>query len=287
MRYIPAALQAHLDSGTTTLCHCWLVMRRDGQTLGFTDHDHPLSFDGITFGAENGLQSGALETATGLAADNLDVLGALSSAAITETDLESGRYDDAEVDLFLVNWRDPNQRVLIFRGSIGETTRGPIGFRAELRGMAHRLDQPMGRVFQRQCDAELGDTRCGVLLTPVSGTVTSTDGIGGLHVTGFETQEDGSFTQGLLRWTSGTNTGQTAPIRRHASGYLALWTPSANPPQPGDRFTATPGCDKSFTTCRDRFANTLNFRGFPHMPGDDWLTRYPSRGELHDGAPLA
>ncbi|MDX5493645.1 MAG: phage BR0599 family protein, partial [Alphaproteobacteria bacterium] len=29
--------------------------------------------------------------------------------------------------------------------------------------------------------------------------------------------------------------------------------------------------DKQFTTCRDRFANAVNFRGFPHMPGNDFV----------------
>ena len=43
------------------------------------------------------------------------------------------------------------------------------------------------------------------------------------------------------------------------------------------------GCDKRFGTCGTRFANTLNFRGFPTIPGDDYLTTYPAEGERHDG----
>lgn len=43
------------------------------------------------------------------------------------------------------------------------------------------------------------------------------------------------------------------------------------------------GCDKRFSTCGSRFANTLNFRGFPSVPGDDFLTVYPGEGERHDG----
>ena len=30
-------------------------------------------------------------------------------------------------------------------------------------------------------------------------------------------------------------------------------------------------CPRSFTACRDQFANTLNFRGFPYLLGDDAL----------------
>lgn len=35
-------------------------------------------------------------------------------------------------------------------------------------------------------------------------------------------------------------------------------------------------CDKRFETCRDVFANTLNFRGFPHLPGPDALLAGPA-----------
>jgi len=35
------------------------------------------------------------------------------------------------------------------------------------------------------------------------------------------------------------------------------------------------GCDKRFDTCVSRFANAVNFRGEPHLPGNDLLTRYP------------
>ncbi len=35
-------------------------------------------------------------------------------------------------------------------------------------------------------------------------------------------------------------------------------------------------CDQRFETCRDVFANTENFRGFPHMPGNDFLLAGPA-----------
>lgn len=42
-------------------------------------------------------------------------------------------------------------------------------------------------------------------------------------------------------------------------------------------------CDKRWRTCVDTFANGPNFRGFPTMPGEDFVTLYPSEGERHDG----
>ena len=47
----------------------------------------------------------------------------------------------------------------------------------------------------------------------------------------------------------------------------------------GDTFIVTAGCDKRFATCRDRFDNAVNFRGFPHIPGNDFVVSYPVQGE--------
>lgn len=44
------------------------------------------------------------------------------------------------------------------------------------------------------------------------------------------------------------------------------------------------GCDKRLATCVGRFGNALNFRGFPTVPGGDFLTLWPGQGERHDGS---
>jgi uncharacterized phage protein (TIGR02218 family) len=55
----------------------------------------------------------------------------------------------------------------------------------------------------------------------------------------------------------------------------------------GDLFVVTAGCDKRFETCRSKFSNTVNFRGFPHLPGNDFVAGYAVSGEPgHDGSPV-
>ena len=48
---------------------------------------------------------------------------------------------------------------------------------------------------------------------------------------------------------------------------------------------AFPGatCDKRFSTCRDAFANAVNFQGFPDTPGDDFLAVYAATSGKADG----
>jgi len=279
MKSIPPTLQAKLDGGVTTLSRCWTVTRKDGTRLGFTEHDETLMLNGIAHEPDAGLSAGALESASGLASDNTDVIGALSSDAITETDLERGVYDGAEVDVTLVDWTEPTDNVILFRGNIGETTRGPAVFSAELRSLAAKLDQPMGRAYLTQCDAALGDERCHVILTPTTATVTAISPMGEITAIGLRE----GHARGLLTWISGSNAGTTHPVRDQAGEALMLWAPPSDPIQPGDVFEVTQGCDKTLATCRDRFDNVENFQGFPHIPGDDFATSYPNRGEGNDG----
>jgi uncharacterized phage protein (TIGR02218 family) len=170
MKQLSSGLTTHLAGGVTTLCRCWRLARKDGTVMGFTDHDRDLVFDGVTYQAATGFAASAIEDQLGLAVSNLDVDGALSSAAITEADIHAGRYDDAEVTVFLVNWAAPAQRVILRKGFLGQVERGEVAFKAELRGLAARLEQVAGRVFQRTCPWELGDARCGVDLIHLSTT---------------------------------------------------------------------------------------------------------------------
>ena len=164
MKSLPPALQAHLDEGTTTLSWCWRITRADGVTFGFTDHDRTLTFDGTEFEPESGLTASEVRSGSDLSVDAQDAQGVLSSDRITETDILDGRWDNAAVEVWRVNWSAPSQRVLLRRGAIGQIRRGRLTFVAEVRSLAHVLGQTVGRTFQASCDAALGDPRCGVNL---------------------------------------------------------------------------------------------------------------------------
>lgn len=292
MREIDPELQARLDGGATRLCRCWRVDRRDGTKLGFTDHDEDVIFDGVVFRAGTGMNASALQSATGLSVDNAQATGALSDASIGEADVLAGRYDGARIRHWLVDWQDPGLRVLLFAGSFGEIKRQDRAFEVELRGLAEPLNSPVGRSILRTCDRRLGDSRCGV---DGNAAVFSGEGVvlgggtwGALVADGLDGFADGWFTHGVLTWLSGANLGDRLSVKldRVESGRRELW-PWQAPGQPvvaGDRFRVVAGCDKSAATCRTKFDNLVNFRGFPHLPGDDWVTAYPTDGAMNDGS---
>ncbi|KMO12609.1 DUF2163 domain-containing protein [Methylobacterium indicum] len=294
MKILSPSLAAHLASGVTTLCHCWIVTRTDGLRLGFTDHDEDLVVDGVTCSAESGATGTAVEQGTGLAADSLEIVGALTSGRLAESELARGLFDGAAVAVWRVDWASPADRVLILSGTVGEVSRGPTAFTAEVRGLADRLNQPRGRVYQRSCDALLGDARCGIDAGAAAirgaGTVATVRSARSVTASGLSAYVSRWFEAGRLVWTSGANAGAAVEVRAHGlAGGLAsldLWEPMPAPINPGDTFQVVAGCDKSLASCRDKFANVLNFRGFPDLPGNDYAVAYAVQGADNDGGRL-
>lgn len=290
MKSLPSGLQAHLDSGTTTLAWCWKIIRTDGAVFGFTDHDLVLTFAGNAYEPESGFVPSEIRAAQDFSVDAQDVEGALSSDRITETDILDGRWDNAEVEVWRVNWAATDQRLLMRRGNLGDIRRGRTSFVAEVRSLAHWLNQTVGRTYQFSCDADLGDTRCGVnLASPLwsaSGIVATLSGSRGFTSAALGSFAADTFTLGVVSWTTGANAGRKAEIASFANGAITLFEAPVRPIAFGDAFTATAGCDKQFATCAAKFGNGVNFRGFPHMPGEEAVLRYPNQGDANNGAPL-
>jgi uncharacterized phage protein (TIGR02218 family) len=300
MRTIPSAFQARLDSGVTTLARCWIVTRRDGAKLGFTDHDADLTIDGTVCRAGTGLTASEATARLGLQVDGSEIAGALADESLAEADLAAGRYDAAEVALHLVDWSEPSLRVLLTRGVLGEIRRAGAAFTAELRSLSHRLNEESGRLYTATCSADLGDARCTVDLTNAAfhggGAVAALAGASAFRVSGLDDFDDGWFTAGRFVFSGGANAGFAVEVKTHRvavkthrvalDGVLVeLWQAPPEPIAAGDAFTVTAGCDKRFATCRDRFGNGVNFRGFPTIPGNDFIISYPVPGKA--GSALA
>jgi len=215
VRTLDIGFRTHIESGATTLATCWKITRRDAVVFGLTDHDQPLSFGGTDYRPM--LDGGEMPARLGAQVDTGEVLGVLRSDAIAEDDIAEGLFDGAAVETWRVNWRDPAQRALIRRATIGEIVREDGQFRAELRSGQQALNRVQGRVYSPLCDAVLGDARCTV-----------------------------------------------------STSYpdFAL------------------GCDRQLGTCRGRFDNVANFRGFPHIPGNDFVLKYPRDDQALAGGAL-
>ncbi len=287
MRTLPTGMAAAIASGATTFCRCWRLARADGFVLGFTDHDQDITVAGTLYQAGSGMEGTQAESVLGLAVAGSEINGVLRSDAIVESDIASGLWDAAEISMLLVDWSNPAEFVLLEKGAAGEIRRTDHGFTVELRSASYALDQPRGRLFQSACSADLGDAKCTIQLgNPLyraTAVISSGDGRLTLNADGLAGVPDGWFSGGSLIFSTGGNAGARADVKQHknlgGTAEIGLWAPLAEPLVVGDGFTIFAGCDKSFATCRDRFANALNFRGFPFMPGNDFVLGSVRTGE--------
>ncbi|MDB5714263.1 MAG: hypothetical protein JWO15_1660 [Sphingomonadales bacterium] len=258
----------------TTLALLWRLERADGIVLGFTSHDRDLVREGLVYRSAPGMLPSAIERTDGLEASSLDLAGALTSDALTEADFSAGRWDGAALWVSAVDWSDASaEPVLLARGELGAVELKAAGFSVTLRGPTAVLDKPVVEETSPECRASLGDRRCRVdlagrrvLATVVSGaeeTVTLAVAIGA-----------GLFEFGSLRWVDGPNAGLGSMVVASVGTVLTLREAPAFAVTGAVSVEITEGCDRRFTTCCTRFANAVNFRGEPHLPGNDLLTRY-------------
>ena len=240
MKSASTQLAAHCADETTTLATCWKVTRKDGLVLGFTDHDQDLTVESLLYQVSTGYTRSAIHAISDLSVDNLDIESALNSDTLDAADL---------------------------RDAV---------FKAELRGLTQALSQQIVELYTPDCRTDLGDARCKINLAAltVTGTVTAVSDQRGFTDTA-RTEADGYWSGGLVTWTSGTNAGRKMEIRSYAAHAFTLFLPMPGAIAVGDTYSLQPGCDKSFATCKARYANAVNFRGEPHVPGTDQTLAYP------------
>jgi uncharacterized phage protein (TIGR02218 family) len=265
-----------VERDLVTAAFCWRLERRDGAALGFTSHDRDLHLGGLLYRAAPGLLPSAVTLTDGFEIDRLDIAGALTSNAITADDLACGRWDGAALTVFLADWQDPDAPTIpIARGDLGEVSSRGDAFEAELRGPTALLEWPVAEQTSPECRAMLGDRRCRVDMAGRT-RLTRIVAIGGeSQVTVADASAGNAYAYGRLRWIGGRNSGLESAIASSDGLVLELREAPHFPVAAGDLVEIAEGCDKSLATCSARFANAANFRGEPHLPGLDLLTRYP------------
>jgi uncharacterized phage protein (TIGR02218 family) len=285
MKTLPTGLTELLTLNATTMVHCWKVTREDDTVFGFTEHDKTLTFDSVDFEAGAALNPTEIATSIGLSVDNFDVQGVFQSEYITETDLSNGLYDNALVEVYWVNYEDVSERVLLGRGFMGNVRWGELAFTAEYRSLAQRLQEQSGRTYTKTCDAELGDSRCGVDLDALAVTGT----VGAILTTKSFTLTSASMNTSQDYYSNGIiifDTDYPYEVKSHNGNDIELWEVPALNITTSTTFTLKPGCDNTFETCKAKFDNVVNFRGFPFIPTQDYLQRVAKTTGTNDGSSL-
>ena len=168
MKLITPAMKAHIESDVTTLATCWKITRQDGEKFFYTEHDRNITYGGDVYKSTGGFNKSAISSNATLGVDEMEVSGFLQDNGINDEELRNGAFDFAQVEVFAVNYMDLSNTMGIIKlraGWFGEVRTSDTGaFLVELRGLVDMLGSKIGRTYLQECDADLGDDRCGIAL---------------------------------------------------------------------------------------------------------------------------
>lgn len=265
---------AILAQALCAFAFCWRLERRDGVTIGLTSHDRALDVGGLRYAPAPGITPSAVLRGGDPREDLTEVAGALTSTALSEADLDAGRWDGARALLHLTEWTNPGALWLeLARGTLGSVTKSGSGYSAALAGLGTLLAQPVAPVTSPTCRAGLGDRDCAVDLRPLTSVAALVEAEG--ERVRFPGLGAGLYAFGSLRWLTGSGAAIQQMIVDQDGDDLFLAEPPPFAVPAGTLAALTQGCDKRLVTCSARFGNAVNFRGEPFLPGMDLLTRYP------------
>lgn len=290
MKTLSSGFNTLLQGQVLTLATCWKVTLLDSTVLGFTDHDVDLVVDTVTYKASTGFTASSVDNSSSFAVDNMEVTGILSSPAITDDDMNSGKWDYAQIEIFLVNWADLSMGVLkLQKGHIGNITTHRNSYQTELRGLSQAYTRVLCELVQSACLADLGDSRCTKDLTDftASGSVSSvtstkqfvtnlTSATVRLSPSSTGAPTVNYFNNGKLTWLTGLNTGLESEVKTYSgAGEIILKLPASYAITNGDTFTVYRGCNKvgRLGDCKLVFNNYVNFHGFDDLPGLDQIAK--------------
>ena len=250
----------------TTLAQCWKVTREDAQVFAFTDHDENLTVGGVDYLSAIGFIPSAIDRNTELTSANQTLTGIIDSVDITDADLRSGKWDGARIDIIEVDWKTETQQRILMSGFLGDVELAGKRYTSTLNSLESELKKPIGRTVQLRCDANLGDSRCKYALTADALTVTTVNSDLSFDDVGLGNPNN-FYNSGRIEWLTGANAGTVFDVKLYTSPTVDLYEPTPYPIEVGDTANIYRGCDKTIETCRDTFANAVNFKGFPYLPG--------------------
>ncbi|KJV68659.1 DUF2163 domain-containing protein [Candidatus Neoehrlichia procyonis] len=267
MKIISKKLKSHLAQNIITIAHCWQIILKDNSIIGFTDHDKSLTINNITYHAKSGTHIHPINFNI-ISEGQTKIESVIDSALINELDVIHGKYNSSKVTIFIVNYEDISQGTLIlFTGMIHKVILNNGKFIAELKGLSDILSQNIVDVFSPQCRAQFCDNQCKMKEEKFTITSSITNII---HSNMFEDinlpYNDNYYKYGSVTFLTGKNSNISIVVINNKNKYIQLVKSPPYSMHISDTYSIIAGCDKNYTTCHNKFNNSKNFRGEPHIP---------------------
>ncbi|MDN5248170.1 MAG: DUF2163 domain-containing protein [Wolbachia endosymbiont of Tyrophagus putrescentiae] len=256
------ALKSHLAEEVLTIAMCWKLKLADGKMMGFTDCDQDLNIDEIIYKSSRGFTAGSVTLNSSLKSDNLEITGILDSDDIKEEDVLAGKYDFAEVEIFLVNYTNLSQGTMnLHSGTFGKVILNNGRFIVEIRGISSKLERSIVDLYSPTCRAQFCDDKCKIDAKKFSKVSVVTDVVDDKRFKDTNLVEDDEYYKhGVVKFAE-----FEAIVKDYRNKMVTLFTAPPCKISVGDQYSILAGCDKTFLMCKNKFNNVMNFRGEPYI----------------------
>jgi uncharacterized phage protein (TIGR02218 family) len=264
---IDAATNYQSDVRIVESAICWHIRLKNGEEIGFTSHDHDVQIDGFRYLAKSLLSYDALQENDNISKDINEIFGVIDHKIIKEDDILRGKFDDAKLSIYLVNYKNLEQpKHLLHQAQIGSVRSSHNKFYADTHSIANKLNANITQSFSPYCRAKLCDKNCKLdanLYTKtghIQKIISKNSFLDEKRV-----EENYYYNFGTMRFISGENKGESFEIKNFRDKTFEVVLPPMFRLVVGDQYEAITGCDKTFSTCVNKFNNAINFRGEPSI----------------------
>lgn len=258
----------HVNDNIYNIATCWKIETKAKDVIGITSHTVDLTIDGTHFHSKASFTPSELKRSSDLKQNFLSIEGLLSHDLISKNEIETGAYDNAKIDIFLVDYKNPDQfKTIIFSGFFGKISFDDNQYQVEIYSLSDALSTTFGDIYTSTCRAEFCDKKCKLNISDFtfSANVIS---LKNEHEVILEIKSgiQHDFTGGILEYITSKNIQKKSEIFHQKDNIFKLKNKIETDLKFGDVVTLKLGCDKKFSTCISHFNNALNFRGEPNIP---------------------
>ena len=269
MKNISENLKNSLNKNSLNIVKCYNIFLKSGEKLYFTQNSNNIIFDNNTYIPNNGIEGNIINNGINLEIENTDIKGFIDSETINHNDILSGKFDNAEIEIFLLDL-NLNEKVSIFNGYIANISYQNNIFIANIKNKTLLLEKIIGDTYSPLCRCCFCDKKCGLNKDnyTIKGVISEI-----INQLEFNTntekiinKDNNYFTNGIIKMINGKNNGITTEVKKSVNNYIGLKFKFPFEINVGDQFEIIAGCDKEFYTCCSKFDNAINFRGEPNLP---------------------
>ena len=148
-------------SSVTEYAICWHIKLKNGEEIGFTDHDNDIKTDKFEYLSKALIRYNAIQKSVDMLKDFNEISGVIEHDLIKEKDILKGKFDNALLSIYLVNYKDLKQpEYLLKQGYISSIKCSNNQLYADISPITEKLNSNITKSFSPYCRAKFCDEKC-------------------------------------------------------------------------------------------------------------------------------